>query len=243
MAIKGKIHSTESFGAADGPGIRFIVFFKGCNMRCKYCHNPDTWYGSEFKEVDADELINTALRYKSYWGENGGITASGGEPLLQIDFLCELFRKAKQKGIHTTLDTAGQPFSYDKAFLEKFDELMKYCDLVMLDIKEFNPSRHQELTGQKNDNILKMAKYLSNTGKPMWIRYVLVPENTDFDEDLTALSAFLKSLKTVEKVEVLPYHTLGVFKWENLGLDYKLKEINPPRDERIENAKKILGAK
>ena len=162
---------------------------------------------------------------------------------MQIDFLCELFRKAKQKGIHTTLDTAGQPFSYDKAFLEKFDELMKYCDLVMLDIKEFNPSRHQELTGQKNDNILKMAKYLSNTGKPMWIRYVLVPENTDFDEDLTALSAFLKSLKTVEKVEVLPYHTLGVFKWENLGLDYKLKEINPPRDERIENAKKILGAK
>ncbi len=243
MAIKGKIHSTESFGAADGPGIRFIVFFKGCNMRCKYCHNPDTWYGSEFKEVDSDELINTALRYKSYWGENGGITASGGEPLLQIDFLCELFRKAKQKGIHTTLDTAGQPFSYDKAFLEKFDELMKYCDLVMLDIKEFNPSRHQELTGQKNDNILKMAKYLSNMGKPMWIRYVLVPENTDFDEDLTALSAFLKSLKTVEKVEVLPYHTLGVFKWENLGLDYKLKEINPPRDERIENAKKILGAK
>lgn len=241
MALKGKIHSTESFGAADGPGIRFIVFFKGCNMRCKYCHNPDTWYGGEFKEIDADELINTALRYKSYWGENGGITASGGEPLLQIDFLTEFFKKAKQKGIHTTLDTAGQPFNNSPQFLEKFDELMKYCDLVMLDIKEMNNTRHKELTGQSNENILQMAKYLSKIDKPMWIRYVLVPDNSDFDEDLTSLNGFLKTLDNVEKVEILPYHTLGVFKWENLGLEYKLKDVLPPSDEKIKNAKEILG--
>ena len=241
MALKGKIHSTESFGAADGPGIRFIVFFKGCNMRCKYCHNPDTWYGGEFKEIDADELINTALRYKSYWGENGGITASGGEPLLQIDFLTEFFKKAKQKGIHTTLDTAGQPFNNSPQFLEKFDELMKYCDLVMLDIKEMNNTRHKELTGQSNENILQMAKYLSKIGKPMWIRYVLVPDNSDFDEDLASLNGFLKTLDNVEKVEILPYHTLGVFKWENLGLEYKLKDVLPPSEERIKNAKEILG--
>ena len=241
MALKGKIHSTESFGAADGPGIRFIVFFKGCNMRCKYCHNPDTWYGGEFKEIDADELINTALRYKSYWGENGGITASGGEPLLQIDFLTEFFKKAKQKGIHTTLDTAGQPFNNSPQFLEKFDELMKYCDLVMLDIKEMNNTRHKELTGQSNENILQMAKYLSKIDKPMWIRYVLVPDNSDFDEDLASLNGFLKTLDNVEKVEILPYHTLGVFKWENLGLEYKLKDVLPPSEERIKNAKEILG--
>lgn len=241
MALKGKIHSTESFGAADGPGIRFIVFFKGCNMRCKYCHNPDTWYGGEFKEIDADELINTALRYKSYWGENGGITASGGEPLLQIDFLTEFFKKAKQKGIHTTLDTAGQPFNNSPRFLEKFDELMKYCDLVMLDIKEMNNTRHKELTGQSNENILQMAKYLSKIDKPMWIRYVLVPDNSDFDEDLASLNGFLKTLDNVEKVEILPYHTLGVFKWENLGLEYKLKDVLPPSDEKIKNAKEILG--
>ena len=241
MALQGKIHSTESFGAADGPGIRFIVFFKGCNMRCKYCHNPDTWYGGEFKEIDADELINTALRYKSYWGENGGITASGGEPLLQIDFLTEFFKKAKQKGIHTTLDTAGQPFNNSPRFLEKFDELMKYCDLVMLDIKEMNNTRHKELTGQSNENILQMAKYLSKIDKPMWIRYVLVPNNSDFDEDLASLNDFLKTLDNVKKVEILPYHTLGVFKWENLGLEYKLKDVLPPSDERIKNAKEILG--
>lgn len=237
----GYIHSTESFGAADGPGVRFIIFLKGCNMRCKYCHNPDTWANGTAEKMTADELIKKALRYKSYWGKNGGITVSGGEPLLQIDFLTELFQKAKQNGIHTTLDTAGQPFCKDPAFLQKFNKLMNYTDLVMLDIKEINNERHKELTTQSNQNILEMAEYLSQIGKPMWIRYVLVPENTDFDEDLNELAKFIKTLKTVEKTEVLPYHTLGKFKWEQLGLSYGLEGIAVPSKERIENAKKILG--
>ena len=155
--------------------------------------------------------------------------------------MTEFFKKAKQKGIHTTLDTAGQPFNNSPQFLEKFDELMKYCDLVMLDIKEMNNTRHKELTGQSNENILQMAKYLSKIGKPMWIRYVLVPDNSDFDEDLASLNGFLKTLDNVKKVEILPYHTLGVFKWENLGLEYKLKDVLPPSDEKIKNAKEILG--
>ena len=162
---------------------------------------------------------------------------------MQIDFLTELFKKAKQKGIHTTLDTAGQPFNKSPQFLEKFNTLIQYCDLVMLDIKEINNTRHKNLTGQTNENILEMAEYLSNLDKPMWIRYVLVPEYSDFDKDLHALSAFLKPLKNIQKIEILPYHTLGVFKWDNLGLDYSLKNILPPSDERIKNAEKILGVK
>lgn len=241
--LKGIVHSTESFGAADGPGVRFIVFLKGCNMRCKYCHNPDTWAGKTFESMTADELIKKALRFKSYWGKEGGITVSGGEPLLQIDFLIELLKKAKENGIHTTIDTAGQPFTRDGEFFDKFNELMKYTDLVMLDIKEINNERHKALTGNTNENILDMAKYLSEIGKPMWIRYVLVPENSDFDEDLEILSEFIGTLKTVEKTEILPYHTLGKFKWEQLGLPYELENIDPPTAERVENAKKILGCK
>ena len=241
--LKGIVHSTESFGAADGPGVRFIVFLKGCNMRCKYCHNPDTWGGKKSESMTADELIKKALRFKSYWGKEGGITVSGGEPLLQIDFLTELLKKAKENGIHTTIDTAGQPFTRDGEFFDKFNELMKYTDLVMLDIKEINNERHKTLTGKTNENILDMAKYLSEIGKPMWIRYVLVPENSDFDEDLEKLSEFIDTLKTVEKTEVLPYHTLGKFKWEQLGLPYELENIDPPTAERVENAKKILKCK
>ncbi len=239
--IKGIIHSTESFGAADGPGVRFIVFMQGCNMRCEYCHNPDTW-DKHGEEVTADELIQKALRYKSYWKNGGGITVSGGEPLLQLDFLIDLSKKAKAEGIHVTIDTAGNPFSREEPFFDKFNELMKYVDLVMLDIKEINPERHKKLTGFDNSNILDMAKYLSDIGKPMWIRHVLVPEVTDFDEDLDKLGEFISGLKTVEKAEILPYHTLGKFKWDNLGIKYKLDGISPPSGERIKNANKRIHA-
>ena len=177
-------------------------------MRCKYCHNPDTWNLSGGEEKSADELIQSALKFKKYWGDKGGITISGGEPLLQIDFLIELLKKAKEQGIHTTIDTAGNPFTREEPFFAKFEELMKYTDLLLLDLKEINPKRHKELTGFENSNILEMAKYLSEIGKPVWIRHVLVPENSDFDEDLTALGDFIGSLSNVEKVEVLPYHTL-----------------------------------
>lgn len=210
-------------------------------MRCKYCHNPDTWNLSGGEEKTADELIQSALKFKKYWGDKGGITISGGEPLLQIDFLIELLKKAKEEGIHTTIDTAGNPFTREEPFFAKFEELMKYTDLLLLDLKEINPKRHKELTGFENSNILEMAKYLSEIGKPVWIRHVLVPENSDFDEDLTALGDFIGSLSNVEKVEVLPYHTLGKFKWDNLGIAYQLEGINSPEQERIKNAQQLLG--
>ena len=238
----GHIHSTESFGAADGPGVRFIVFMQGCHMRCRYCHNPDTWKMDGGDEVTADEILKRALRFKPYWGKDGGITISGGEPLLQIDFVIELFKKAKELVINTCIDTAGNPFTKEEPFFSKFEELMKYTDLLLLDLKEINPARHKDLTGFDNSNIIEMAKYLSEINKPVWIRHVLVPEHSDFDEDLDALGDFIDTLSNVDRVEILPYHTLGKFKWENLGIPYTLESISPPSAERIENAKQRIHA-
>ncbi len=237
----GYVHSLESFGSVDGPGVRYIIFLSGCAMRCQFCHNPDTWDIKTGKSYTADELLDMALRYRSYWRDKGGITVSGGEPLLQIDFLTELFRKAKKKGINTTLDTSGNPFTTAEPFYTKWLELMKYTDLVMLDIKHIDDEQHKILTGHTNRNILEMAKIMSDMGKKMWIRHVLVPERNDTDEYLIRLSEFIKTLNGVEKIEVLPYHTLGVFKWQNLNIPYQLEEIDPPTKERIENANNILG--
>ena len=240
--VKGYIHSTESFGSVDGPGVRFIIFVNGCPMRCQFCHNPDTWKMDGGDEVTADEILKRALRFKPYWGKDGGITISGGEPLLQIDFVIELFKKAKELGINTCIDTAGNPFTKEEPFFSKFEELMKYTDLLLLDLKEINPARHKDLTGFDNSNIIEMAKYLSEINKPVWIRHVLVPEHSDFDEDLDALGDFIDTLSNVDRVEILPYHTLGKFKWENLGIPYTLESISPPSAERIENAKNRIHA-
>lgn len=240
--ILGRIHSVESFGSADGPGIRYIVFLQGCNMRCKYCHNPDTWKFEGGQLLPAQEVLQKAIRYKAYWKNNGGITVSGGEALLQIDFVLELFKLAKEKGISTCLDTSGSAFTRQGSFYAKFEELMKVTDVFLFDIKHIDDEKHRELTGRTNENILDMAKCLSEHGKKIWIRHVLVPQITDDDEYLKQLRAFIDTLKTVERVEVLPYHTLGVFKWENLNIPYELKDFEPPTTERIENAKKILGA-
>ncbi len=211
-------------------------------MRCRYCHNPDTWKMDGGDEVTADEILKRALRFKPYWGKDGGITISGGEPLLQIDFVIELFKKAKELGINTCIDTAGNPFTKEDPFFSKFEELMKYTDLLLLDLKEINPTRHKDLTGFDNSNIIEMAKYLSEINKPVWIRHVLVPEHSDFDEDLDALGDFIDTLSNVDRVEILPYHTLGKFKWENLGIPYTLESISPPSAERIENAKNRIHA-
>lgn len=240
--IKGRIHSLESFGSADGPGVRYIVFLKGCNMRCQYCHNPDTWAKDGGELMTPEEVLKKALRYKTYWKEKGGITVSGGEALLQIDFVTELFRLAKEKGVNTCLDTSGNPFSLEEPFKSKFDELMKYTDLFMLDIKHMDDAAHRKLTGQTNQNILEMAAYLSDHGKAMWIRHVLVPGITTEEDGLYRLRSFLDTLKTVERVEVLPYHTLGVFKWKELGIPYQLEGVDPPTKEQIDRAKEILGA-
>ena len=236
----GKIHSIETFGTVDGPGVRFVVFFQGCPMRCAYCHNPDTWEMDGGTEVSAEELIARLNRNRAFY-KTGGITATGGEPLLQIDFLLEFFRLAKEKGIHTALDTSGNPFTTEEPFYFKWKELMQYTDLVLLDIKHIDEAQHRILTGCTNENILEMARQLSDLGKTMWIRHVLVPERNDKDEYLTRLAEFLKTLKTVERVEVLPYHTLGIYKWENLGITYPLDGIEPPSEERVKNAERILG--
>ena len=236
----GRIHSIESFGSVDGPGVRFIVFLKGCHMRCQFCHNPDTWDMSSGEIKTADELLSQALRYKSYWKKGGGITVSGGEPLLQLDFLIEFFTKAKAKGVHTTLDTSGNPFTREEPFFSKFNDLMKVTDLVLLDIKQINEAEHKILTGWSNKNILDMAEYLSEINKPVWIRHVLVPGGSDNDEQLIKLDEFIKTLKNVDRVQVLPYHSLGTFKWEELGIDYPLKDVLPPTKDRIDNANKLL---
>lgn len=238
-----RVHSIESFGSVDGPGIRFIVFLKGCTMRCRYCHNPDTWDSKSKKLMTADELLAKAVRFKSYWGTKGGITVSGGEALLQIDFLIEFFKKAKAQGINTCLDTSAQPFRRTGVFFEKFEELMKYTDLLLFDIKHIDSDEHKKLTGWTNDNILDCARYLSEIGKPIWIRHVLVPTITDSDEYLLRLREFIASLNNVEKIEVLPYHTLGIYKWENLHIPYTLKDIPEPTPEQVQHAQQILEGK
>lgn len=241
----GRVHSVESFGSADGPGVRYIVFLKGCNMRCKYCHNPDTWAkcgeNDGAKLMTPQEVLKTAMRYKAYWKQTGGITVSGGEALLQIDFVTELFKLAKEKGVNTCLDTSGNPFTVEEPFFGKFNELMKYTDLFMLDIKHIDDEEHKKLTGQTNKNILDMAQYLSKNGKKMWIRHVLVHGITTDERYLKQLREFIDTLKTVDRVEVLPYHTLGVFKWKELGIPYQLDGVEPPTKEQIECAKRILN--
>lgn len=240
--MKGYVHSVESFGSVDGPGIRFVIFLSGCNMRCRYCHNPDTWRKNAGEERETDELLSQAMKYRSYWGEKGGITVSGGEALLQIDFVTELFEKAHEKGINTCLDTSANPFSRDPIFMEKFERLMKVTDTVLLDIKHIDPEEHKKLTGQPNDNILDCALYLSSIGKPVWIRHVLVPGITDNDSYLKKTREFIDRLDNVGRVEVLPYHTLGVYKYKELGFPYTLSDVKPPSRDRIENAERILGA-
>ena len=237
---KGFVHSVESFGSVDGPGIRFLIFLQGCPMRCQFCHNPDSWKTGIGEERTADELLDQAERCRAYWGDNGGITVSGGEALLQIDFLLELFEKAKQRGIGTCLDTSAQLFTRKSPFFEKFERLMELTDTVLLDIKHIDDEEHRKLTRHSNANILDCARYLSEIDKPVWIRHVLIPGITDKDEYLVRLRDFLSTLHNIERIEVLPYHTLGVYKYEKLGIDYPLKDVQPPAAERVANANDIL---
>ncbi len=233
----GKIHSIETFGTVDGPGIRFVIFMQGCTLKCKYCHNRDTWKLNSGTPTTIEELVKEILNYKSYMDNSGGgVTVSGGEPLLQTEFVTELFKKLKTLGIHTALDTAGSiPIS------NEIKELLKYTDLVLLDIKHIDEQKSINLTGFSNKNNLEFAKYLSNINVPVWIRQVLVPGYTDDKFDLQNLKKFIDTLKNVEKIEILPYHNLGKFKWEELGDTYELENVTPPSQEDIDKAKNILG--
>ena len=238
--MTGKIHSFETFGAADGPGLRFIVFLHGCGLRCVYCHNPDTWARPAAFEMTPEEVLSKALRYKDYWGREGGITLSGGEPMLQSEFAAELFESAHNLGITTCIDTAAGPFSRSDSGIVR---LLKATDTVLLDIKAFDPRLHQAVTGSGNANVLDCARYLSETGKRTWIRRVLVPGLTDGEDDLRQTGDFIRSLGNVEKIEVIPYHTMGTGKWKALGMNYSLQDTPPPDDAALSKARAILGAK
>ena len=237
----GKIHSVFSGGTVDGPGIRFVVFMQGCPLRCKYCHNPDSWKVGAGEERSVYDLVSEIVRYKNYYGQKGGVTVSGGEPLLQIDFVTELLKEVKSRGINTAVDTSGFTFNLsDSESVKKHEILDEFVDLYLLDIKHIDDKSHKSLTGVHNQNTLNYAKWLSSRGKRIWIRHVLVPGLTDDDESLSKLSEFIKTIN-VEKIEVLPYHTMGEVKYQNLGIDYPLKGVEPPSKEVIEKAKRILG--
>ena len=217
--IQGIVHSLESFGSADGPGVRYLVFLNGCNLRCKYCHNPDTWAKKDVQLLTADEILEKAVRYRNYWGDKGGITVSGGEPLLQMEFMNDLFAKAKKLKINTCIDTAGEPFTREEPFFGQLEQLMTNTDVLLFDLKHIDPEKHKALTGKTNENILDMARYLSDINKPIWIRHVLVPGINSDEESLTKLHEFIHSEysngKSLESSMVLKVYRLQPRKKSN----------------------------
>lgn len=237
----GYIHSTESFGTVDGPGIRYVVFMQGCPMRCLYCHNPDTWEAGKGEEKTAEEILSAFNKNRSFY-EKGGITVTGGEPLLQIDFLIDLFKKAKAENIHTCIDTSGATFNpNNKEYLEKLDILMGYTDLVMLDIKHIKSENHKALTGMGNENILFFAKYLEEKNIPLWVRHIIVEGYTDKKEDLIELGEFIGTLRNLHALDVLPYHTMGVNKYKELEIPYKLDGMDAlPMSEAVKAKEYII---
>ena len=235
MSIIGRIHSIETCGTLDGPGIRYVAFFQGCPLRCKYCHNPDTWVKSGGTEYTTNELLQDIKKYKSYITPNGGgFTAGGGEPLMQPEFLLELFKKLKKIGVHTAIDTSGY------AELDTVKEVLKYTDLVLLDIKSINPETFKKITAQEIDLTLALAKYLNEKNIPVWIRNVIVPELSDNIEDIENLAKYLKTLSNIEKVQFLPFHKMGEFKWEALNIKYDLAETEAPEKQVMSHIKEIF---
>ncbi|WP_198780336.1 pyruvate formate lyase 1-activating protein [Shewanella putrefaciens] len=238
MAVTGRIHSVESFGTVDGPGIRFIAFMQGCLMRCQYCHNRDTWDLDGGKEVQVEELMSQIISYRPFLdASNGGVTASGGEAILQAEFVAELFKACKKEGIHTCLDTNG----FVRKYTPIIDELLDHTDLVLLDIKQMNDDKHIELTKVSNHRTLQFAQYLAERNQATWIRYVVVGGFTDDEASALQLAEFIKPMKNVEKVELLPYHELGKHKWEAMGETYQLDGVSPPSRETMEKIKAVFA--
>ena len=231
-----KVHSVESFGAVDGPGIRYVLFLQGCHLQCKYCHNRDTWDMNGGKYKSLDDIYDSILRYKNYIVPNGGVTVSGGEPLLQVKFLIELFTKLKKQKIHTCIDTSGMV-----SLTDDIKKVLKLTDLVLLDIKHIDDEKCKDLVGRSNKLELEFAKYLSDNNIPVWIRQVLIPGYTDDEEDLLKLKDFLSTLNNVKKVEFLPYHSMGEFKWKELGFKYELEDVRDATSEDVDRAKRTLG--
>jgi len=240
--MTGFIHSTESFGTVDGPGVRFVVFFQGCPMRCLYCHNPDTWNPNAGTEITAEELLSMYRRNKAFY-RSGGITCTGGEPMLQLPFLTELFTLAHAEHIHTCLDTSGICFDPQKPAAA--DRLLDVTDLVMLDIKHIDDDTHRKITGHSNENILAFAEHISAHGVPLWIRHVVVPGLTDAPDALERLGYFIGGLRTLKALDVLPYHDMGKQKYAALGLSYPLADTPPADQKTAETARTqiMLGIK
>ncbi|PLR76655.1 pyruvate formate-lyase 1-activating enzyme [Bacillus sp. V3-13] len=240
----GNIHSIESFGTVDGPGIRYVIFTQGCLLRCQFCHNADTWEIGSGKQMTVSAIIEELKTYLPFiQASGGGITVSGGEPLLQIPFLTAIFKECKKLGVHTAIDSSGGCYSTAPLFQEQLKELLNYTDLVLLDLKHIDRKKHIKLTGMGNEHILDFAKFLDQNGTSVWVRHVLVPGVTDDPTDLQELGNFIGQLTNVLKVEVLPYHKLGVYKWEALGLEYPLKNVEPPREQSVEKALRLLTSK
>lgn len=234
--IKGNIHSLESCGTVDGPGIRFVVFTQGCPLRCQYCHNPDTWALDENQMMSVDEILHEYEGVKEFC--SGGITVTGGEPMLQMEFVTELFKRAREKNIHTAIDTSGLLFNPENT--SKVDEMLKYTSLVLLDIKHIDDAEHKKLTLHSNQRILEFAKYLSDIKKPMWVRHVVVPTITYDEKYLSELGKFLGRLNNIVALDVLPYHDMAVPKYDNLGLDYPLKDVPPLSHDEVLKARNII---
>lgn len=240
--MNGYIHSIETFGTVDGPGIRYVVFFQGCPMRCLYCHNPDTWSLNIGQQKSVEEILTDYESYRPFLS-GGGLTATGGEPLMQIEFVTELFEKAKERQIHTCLDTSGITYQKENPkIIAKFDKLMAATDLVMLDIKHINSKEHHKLCSHPNDHVLDFARYLDEKKIPLWVRHVVVPTITDNAASLRQLGLFLGELQNLKALDVLPYHTMGVVKYENLGIEYPLKGIKALTKEQAQKAKQIVLA-
>ena len=239
--MQGRIHSLESFGTVDGPGTRFVVFTQGCPMRCAYCHNPDTWSVTGGTLMEPSYIIEQYEKNSPFYRNGGGITVTGGEPLLQVDFLIELFTLAKAKNIHTCIDTSGITFNRENAgYMEKLDHLMTITDLVMLDIKHINDEKHFELTAQHNANILDFAAYLNEKQIDMWIRHVVVPGITDDDTYLFELGYFIGQFTNLKALDILPYHTMGEVKYKKLGMEYKLKGVPAMDKDKLLLKKQVV---
>lgn len=233
--VKGKLHSIESMGLVDGPGIRSVVFLEGCTLRCAYCHNPDTWCLNAGKDITPSELVEKLKRFKTYYDKsNGGVTFSGGEPLLQPEFLLESLKLCTESNINTAIDTAGHG-------LGNYDEILKYTDLVILDIKHPNKDGYLKITGQSNDKLLEFINAVNKSNTKVWVRHVVVPNLTDSKENIIELGDFIKNhIKNVEKIELLPYHTLAIDKYKKLGIDYKLKDTEPMDKDICKNLQTFL---
>lgn len=235
--LKGNVHSIETLGAFDGPGVRYVLFLQGCPFQCQFCHNRDTWSTKTNKLMTTDEIIEDFKRYEKFY-KKGGITVSGGEPLLQLPFLIELFKKFKELGIHTCIDTSAA--CYDVRQNDKFIELMKYTDLVLLDIKHIDDEKHKVLVGDSNKKVLDFALFLDELKVKVNTRHVLIPEINNDIEDLKRLREFLDGLSNIVNIDVLPYHTKGIVKWEQLGFDYPLVGFKEPTEEEVKIAEDIL---